>query len=73
MGTYTVVLIPDEQEGGYSVIVPALPGLTTEGDTYDEALAHAKDAIALYIADVEAAGEPVPVERVRAVAAEVSV
>lgn len=72
-GRYTALLIPDEQEGGYTATVPALPGLTTEGDTDDEAPAHARDAIALYIADVEAAGEPVPIEGMLPALADVAV
>jgi predicted RNase H-like HicB family nuclease len=60
--SYTVVLIPDAEEGGYTVRVPALPGLTTEGDTLDEALEMACDAIRLHIEDLEADGEPIPEE-----------
>ncbi len=60
--TYTVLLDPDEEEGGYTVTVPALPGLVTQGDTLDEALAMARDAIALYLEDLAASGEPIPVE-----------
>lgn len=59
---YTIVLFPDEEEGGYTVTVPALPGCITEGDTLDEALENARDAIRLYIEDVKACGEPVPEE-----------
>ena len=33
---YTVLFEPAE-EGGYVVTCPALPGLVTEGDTYEEA------------------------------------
>ncbi len=55
-----VVLIPDSQDGGYTVKVPALPGCITEGDTLDEALANARDAIRLYLDDVRASGEAVP-------------
>ena len=33
-----VILLP-EQEGGYSVAIPALPGCVSEGDTLEEALA----------------------------------
>jgi hypothetical protein len=33
---YTVIFEPAE-EGGYVVTVPALPGLHTEGDTFEEA------------------------------------
>ena len=51
---YTVVLAPDQDDGGYTVTVPALPGCVTEGDTLEEALANAKDAIQLYLEDLEA-------------------
>ena len=62
---YTVVLAPDRDEGGYTVTVPALPGCITEGDTLEEAMINAKDAIRLYLEDLEASGEPIPVERER--------
>jgi predicted RNase H-like HicB family nuclease len=60
---YSVLLIPDEQDGGFMVRVPSLPGCVTEGDTLEEALANAREAIALYLEDIEAHGEPVPEER----------
>jgi predicted RNase H-like HicB family nuclease len=62
MRRYTVVLTPEPEAGGYSVAVPALPGCYTQGDTLEEALDNARDAIRLYLEDVEANGEPVPVE-----------
>ena len=40
-------------EGGYTVYVPALPGCVSEGDTLDEARANIREAIALYLEDVE--------------------
>lgn len=48
---YLVVLKPTvyEDEVGYTVNVPALPGCITEGDTVEEALANAREAIGLYI------------------------
>jgi antitoxin HicB len=60
---YTVLLVPDQEEGGYTVTVPALPGCITEGDTLEEALLNAKDAIRLYIADLVADGEQAPEEK----------
>jgi len=45
---FEVVLQPEE-EGGFSVSVPALPGCHTQGETLDEALAMAKDAIEGYL------------------------
>jgi antitoxin HicB len=60
---YTVLLTPDVEDGGYVVTVPALPGCMTQGETAEEALENARDAIALYLEDVVASGEPVPEEK----------
>jgi predicted RNase H-like HicB family nuclease len=49
---FKVVLEPSE-EGGYTALVPALPGCITEGDTVDEALQNAREAIELYLEPVE--------------------
>ncbi len=59
---YRIVLdpAPAEEGGGYTVTVPALPGCVTEGDTLEEAIAMAKEAITGYIESLEAHGEPVP-------------
>ena len=62
---YTVLLTPEPEDGGYSVAVPALPGCHTQGDTLEEALANAREAIRLYLEDVIASGEPIPEERNR--------
>ena len=58
---YTVILVPEE-EGGYSVEVPALPGCYTQGETREEAIAMAKEAIELYLESCKAHGETVPEE-----------
>jgi antitoxin HicB len=60
---YTILLDPDEDEGGYTVTVPALPGIVTRGDTIEAALEMARDAITLYLEDLVADGEPIPTER----------
>lgn len=49
-------------EGGYTVTVPALPGCVTEGDTYEEALEMAHDAISLYVQSLIDDGLPIPTE-----------
>ena len=46
---YTVLFTPDEEVGGFTAEVPALPGCITEGDTLDEAKKNAKEAIELYL------------------------
>ena len=58
---YTVVL-EREDDGGYVVTVPALPGCVSQGDTRPEALDNIREAIELYIEDCRDAGDPVPTE-----------
>ena len=60
---YTIILYPDTEEGGYTVTVPALPGCITQGETIEEAIAMAKDAIQLYIELLLDDGLPVPEEQ----------
>jgi predicted RNase H-like HicB family nuclease len=47
-----VILEPSE-EGGYTAIVPALPGCISEGNTKEEALANIREAIELYLEPVD--------------------
>ena len=47
-----VVLEPSD-EGGYTVLVPSLPGCISEGETVDEALVNIREAIELYLEPVE--------------------
>ena len=54
-----VLLIPDE-DGGYTVEVPSLPGCISQGDTLEEALANIREAIELYIESLVAHGERIP-------------
>jgi predicted RNase H-like HicB family nuclease len=62
---YEIVLIP-ETVGGYSVLVPELPSVATQGETVEEATAMAKEAIELYLETMAEDGLPVPtVERKR--------
>jgi len=49
-----------EPEGGYTVIIPSLPGCVTYGDTVEEAIEMAKEAIELYIESLKAHGEEIP-------------
>jgi predicted RNase H-like HicB family nuclease len=61
MRTYTIVVEP-EQDGGYFVTVPALPGCFTRGSTIEECRKRAIEAIEVHIAGLQADGEPVPEE-----------
>jgi antitoxin HicB len=47
--SFSVVLEPQEG-GGFTVLVPALPEIVTEGDNENEALANAEEAIRAILA-----------------------
>jgi predicted RNase H-like HicB family nuclease len=59
---YTVLFEPAE-EGGYVVTCPALPGLVTEGDTYEEARERAVEAIEAYLESLQIDGLPFPPDK----------
>lgn len=47
--SYTIILEPEPDGSAYNVTIPALPGCATWGATVEEAIAMAKDAIAVYL------------------------
>lgn len=57
--TYKIILKP-EPEGGYTVLVPSLPGCITYGKTLEEAKKMALDAIRAYLESLKKHGEPIP-------------
>jgi antitoxin HicB len=59
MLTYKIHL-QKEEEGGYTVMVPALPGCITYGEDIDEAISMAKEAIELYIGELKDRNQPIP-------------
>lgn len=63
---YQIVLTPDD-EGGYSVEVPDLPGCFTHGDTIEDAAAMGADAAKTYVASLMAHEEPIPAPTAREV------
>jgi predicted RNase H-like HicB family nuclease len=50
--SYRILLRP-EPEGGYTVIVPSLPGCITYGKTLEEARKMALDAIKAYLESIK--------------------
>ena len=58
---YNIILRP-EAEGGFTAIVPALPGCVTYGRTLVEARKMAKDAISGYIESLRKHKEPIPTD-----------
>ena len=53
------LIFEPQDEGGYYVYAPDLPGLHTEGDTLDEAAANAEEAVALYVETLREEGKPI--------------
>jgi predicted RNase H-like HicB family nuclease len=54
------VRLNKEPEGKYTVTVPTLPGCITYGDNFDHAIEMAKEAIELYLEELQSRGEPIP-------------
>lgn len=54
------VVLHQEEDGGYWVECPSLPGCFSQGDTREEALENIKEAIEAYIESLQKHGEPVP-------------
>jgi len=59
---YTVIFEP-VQEGGYDVVVPAIPEICTFGETLEEAKAMAEDAIRCYLECALKEGEAIPEDK----------
>jgi antitoxin HicB len=57
--SYQIDLVPDE-EGGYTVIVPAVPGCISYGETVEEATRNAREAIVLHLENLAAHEQPIP-------------
>ncbi len=55
---YNIILRP-EPEGGFTVLVPSLPGCISYGETVEEARAMIKEAIEGYIESLIEHNEPV--------------
>ncbi len=56
---FKVVLEPQD-EGGYTVVVPLLPGCVSEGETAEDAMTNIKEAIGLYLESRKARKLPLP-------------
>ena len=59
---YTIILTPDEKQGGYTATAPALPECVAQGGTLDEAIANVQDAIEDYIDALTKDRHPIPEE-----------
>jgi predicted RNase H-like HicB family nuclease len=56
------VIFEKEEEGGYHVFCPVLPGCHTQSETIEEGVANIREAIQLYIESLVEDGLKVPEE-----------
>ena len=59
VSSYQIHLIP-EREGGYTVLVPLLPGCVSYGKTVEEATENSREAIELHLENLAAHKQPIP-------------
>ena len=69
---YTVLLLPETDPDVYVAYVPVLD-VTTQGDTFEEALTAAREAAILAVRGMMADGEEVPTEPAGAITASIDV
>ena len=56
------VIVEKEEEGGYHVFCPTLPGCHTQSKTIEEGIQNIREAIELYVESLTEDGLPVPEE-----------
>ena len=59
---YSLTIEFDEDERGYLAYFPALAGCHTWGDTYEEAVKNAEEALVGYLEALQKNGEKIPIE-----------
>lgn len=57
---YVIAIEPGDRKHAFGVVVPDLPGCFSAGDTLDDALNNAREAIELWLETVIDDGHPVP-------------
>lgn len=62
---YELIIYWSEADQAFIVDVPELPGCMADGETYEEALANAKDVIEAWIETAQSLGRPIPEPRGR--------
>ncbi len=60
---YEIIIYWSDEDKVYIADVPELPGCSAHGQTYDEALVNAKEAIQLWVDTAKEFGDPVPVPK----------
>jgi len=65
MYRYEIILYWSVEDDAFIAEVPELPGCMAHGDTQDEALRHAQEAMAAWVEVAQELGRPIPEPRGR--------
>ena len=60
MEKYEIIIYWSEEDRAFVAEVPELPGCAAHGNTQEEALANAKEAMSLWIDTAKEFGDPIP-------------
>jgi predicted RNase H-like HicB family nuclease len=58
------VILEKEEEGGYHVFCPTLPGCHSQSETIEEGIVNIREAIELYLESLTEDGPPIPTENI---------
>ncbi len=61
------VILEPSAEGGFTIVVPSLPGCISEGETKEEALANVQESVELYLQTVADDSDFAPNEEMKEV------
>ncbi len=70
---YTAIFEPDKKLGGYTVIIPALPGCISEGDNFEKASENIQEAADLYLKVMDKKKEEIPKEELGIIIAPIQI
>jgi len=62
---YELIIFWSEDDQAFIVDVPELSGCMADGESYEEAVANAREVIALWIETAQSLGRPIPEPRGR--------
>ena len=60
MNKYEIIIFWSDEDDAYIADIPQLPGCMAHGDTYESALANAREAIQHWIETAKEFGDPIP-------------
>ena len=60
MDKYEIIIFWSDEDQAFVAEVPELPGCMAHGNTHEESLANAKEAMLLWVSTAKECGDPIP-------------